>query len=57
LKLTKSTIMRADPLKKTPPKTKRFSQQRTAAPEKGFCREEKQTRQRGKDVYREEKQS
>jgi len=45
--------MRADPLKKTPRKKKRFSQQRTAAPEKGVCREEKQTRQREKGVYRE----
>jgi hypothetical protein len=49
--------MRADPLKKTPPKTKRFSPQRTTAPEKGVCREEKQTRQRKKDVYGEEKQT
>jgi hypothetical protein len=39
--------MRADPLKKIPQKKKRFSQQRTAAPEKGVCREEKQTRQNG----------
>lgn len=56
-KLTKSTIMRPDPLKKTPRKTKRFSQQRTAAPEKGVYREEKQTRQCEKDVYRGEKQT
>jgi hypothetical protein len=49
--------MRANPLKKTPPKTKRFSQQRTAAPEKGVCREEKQTRQSQKDVYGEEKET
>jgi hypothetical protein len=49
--------MRPDPLKKTPRKTKRLSQQRTAAPEKGVYREEKQTRQCEKDVYRGEKQT
>jgi hypothetical protein len=46
--------MRADPHKKTPPKTKRFSQQRTAAPEKGLCREEKKP-DNGKRTSREKR--